>query len=138
MSEEMLDESVFESNAPDSSNYASAGQRFLTYLIDLVIYYVIIFVFGLIIGMTSGGILAIVPLLAFFAYYAVMEHMLGQTVGKMIMKTRVVNVDGGQPSLGQTVIRTLCRMVPLEFISVWIGDGVMWHDKWASTRVIKD
>jgi len=88
--------------------------------------------------MTSGGILAIVPLLAFFAYYAVMEHMLGQTVGKMIMKTRVVNVDGGQPSLGQTVIRTLCRMVPLEFISVWIGDGVMWHDKWASTRVIKD
>lgn len=141
MNEENLDELVVDSGAPDSSNYATAGQRFLTYLIDVVIYYLIAIIAGLAFGSmggAAGALGSLVTMLSFFLYYILMEQRTGKTVGKMIMKTRVVNVDGGNITMGQAFIRTISRIVPFEFISVWIGDGVMWHDSWASTRVIKD
>ena len=136
MSEEMLDESVFESNAPDSSNYASAGQRFLTYLIDLVIYYVIIFVFGLIIGMTSEGILAIIPLLAFFAYYAVMEHMLGQTVGKIVTKTKVIKRNNKKANFLNIFSRSILRLIPFDSFSYLFGTEQGFHDLLSGTKLI--
>lgn len=98
MNEEHLDESVIDSGAPDSSNYATAAQRFLTYLIDIVIYYIIAIIAGFAfgsIGGTEGLIGSLVTMVSFFLYYILMEQNTRKTVGKMIMKTRVVNLDGG-------------------------------------------
>lgn len=141
MSEEILDDKVIETGIPDSSNYASAGQRFITYLIDIVIYYVIVIISGMLFASLGNSVGSSIGLLvsisSFFLYYVLMEYQTGQTVGKMIMKTRVVTKHGDDISLSQAFTRTISRLVPIEFLSIWIGDGVMWHDSFASTRVIK-
>lgn len=140
MTEHTLDEEVM-GDAPGPHNYATPTQRFLTYLIDTIVFYAISMVIGFIMGIMMGGVSASIYIAIYvtlFLYYIALEASSGKTVGKMVMRTRVVTVSGGKPSVGQCFIRTISRLVPLEFISVWIEDSVMWHDQWASTRVIKD
>jgi uncharacterized RDD family membrane protein YckC len=51
--------------------------------------------------------LLIIP---YLTYHLVCEIMMnGQSIGKRIMRIRVVNENGGQPSIGQYVIRWLIR-----------------------------
>ncbi|GAB1596774.1 RDD family protein [Lysobacter claricitrinus] len=45
------------------------------------------------------------------AYFPAMEAVFGKTVGKFLTFTRVVNAEGGRPSLGQAVVRTLFRLI---------------------------
>src|SRR4249919_440769 len=45
------------------------------------------------------------------AYFPVMETIFGKTLGKFITRTRVVNEKGGKPSLAQSIIRTLFRLI---------------------------
>jgi uncharacterized RDD family membrane protein YckC len=45
------------------------------------------------------------------AYYPLLEHRYGATVGKLACRIRVVAATGGAPSLQQTVVRTLLRLV---------------------------
>jgi uncharacterized RDD family membrane protein YckC len=47
-----------------------------------------------------------------------MEWTMGQTVGKMITKTKVVNsVTYKKPGVLRVLIRTLCRLIPIDFFS---------------------
>lgn len=128
---------------------ATVGQRLANYLIDVIIFYIVIFIIlvPLIIGMASsgnaenaGGFIAITYLVTFglfFAYYIFMEGGKGKTIGKMATKTKVITTDGTPMTFGKAALRTICRIVPFEFISVFL-DTSMWHDKWSSTRVVKD
>jgi len=47
------------------------------------------------------------------AFYDLLLEILlnGQSVGKRVMKIKVINIDGNQPSLGQYVIRWLFRLI---------------------------
>ncbi|MGY3266773.1 RDD family protein [Lysobacter sp. HA35] len=45
------------------------------------------------------------------AYFPAMEILFGKTVGKFATGTRVVNAAGGRPSLGQSLVRTLFRLI---------------------------
>ncbi len=141
MQDEILDEEVISGGA-DSLNIAKPATRFLTYLIDIIVYYAISFGLGMIAGMGAGeevsAIASILSLATFFLYYVIMEAAFGKTVGKMVMKTRVVDTNGGAASAGAVILRTICRIVPFEAFSVWMDGNVMWHDKWASTRVIQE
>lgn len=131
---------------------ASTGQRFVNYLIDVIIFYVVIIVFSFIFGLafassiesesdleTGSSILIIylVVFAVFFAYYTFLEGSKGKTIGKMVSKTRVVCEDGSPMTYGKAFLRTLCRMVPFEFISAFTGTQ-MWHDSWTKTKVVKD
>lgn len=128
---------------------ATVGQRLANYLIDVVIFYIVIFVIlvPLVLGMatygsaeTAGGFIAITYLVTFglfFAYYIFMEGGKGKTIGKMVTKTKVVTTDGSPMTFGKAALRTLIRMVPIEFISVFL-DTSMWHDRWSNTMVVKD
>lgn len=81
-------------------------------------------------------------------YFPVMETMFGRTVGKFVARTRVVNATGGKPSWGQSIVRTLFRLIevnPLLFGGIPAGIVVMLSSKRqrlgdmvAGTYVLKD
>jgi hypothetical protein len=48
-----------------------------------------------------------------------------------------VSVDGGIPTRGQIVKRSLIRLIPFEpFSFLFRKQAIGWHDKWSDTRVV--
>ena len=73
-------------------------------------------------------------------YYLLMESAFGLTVGKLVTGTRIVDEQGGRPTFGQIVGRTLCRMIPFEpFSLLFAGSGEArgWHDSIPRTYVVR-
>jgi hypothetical protein len=64
-------------------------------------------------------------------YHIVCWSLSGRTLGGLVMRQRVVAVDGSRPSLGQAVIRLLA--LPLS----WVRNRPD-HDEMAGTEVITD
>jgi uncharacterized RDD family membrane protein YckC len=58
----------------------------------------------------SGGPF-IIFLLMSLAYYLFPEAMTGQTLGKKIMRLKVVSLDGGTLSWGKVAMRTILRII---------------------------
>ena len=77
-------------------------------------------------------------LITLFFYYLVCEGIWYRTIGKMITATRVIQTSGNDPEFSHILIRTLVRLIPLEFITYLITGNrpVGWHDRWSATRVI--
>ena len=46
----------------------------------------------------------------FFVIYYI-EHKYQKTLGKIITKTKVVNLEGEKPELGDIISRTFCRLI---------------------------
>jgi len=136
--------------APDALalRRATLSQRLLTQVLvlDTIFFYIAAFCLGIVLAIigVDGDMLESIPNLALgalilLAYYVPQEALGGRTLGKMIMKTQVVSEDGGPVSLGQVLVRTVCRLITLEFVSFFghAGDGPRgWHDRIAKTVVI--
>ena len=72
-----------------------------------------------------------------FCYYAIAELLFQRTVGKSLLHTLVVTTDDNKPSAGQLLLRTLCRFLPLEPLSMlFSGRALGWHDTLSGTKVI--
>ena len=91
-------------------------KRLLAYLIDLaliIIYYksmVALFVTGINIGDGEIGLALIIIVLPMLLYTLLTELLFnGQTIGKKILKIKVVSLDGGEPTLGQYLLRAFTR-----------------------------
>ena len=122
---------------------ASTGQRFLTFFLDMVFVYISFFILGaalhaigldaLLAGRGYGFGIAVIIL-----YYVLQEATYCRTLGKVIAGTKVVKADGTPVSVGQAVIRSICRFIPFEQFSFFGGKGhpVGWHDKIAKTKVV--
>ncbi|GAB1594643.1 RDD family protein [Lysobacter claricitrinus] len=123
---------------------AGKGRRFLTMLVDNILYYAAC-VAAVIVVMTFAGADAIngarvyaVTLPMFVLYYSGFEALFGRTPGKFICGTRVVTEHGAAPSFGQALGRTISRMIPFEPFSVLFSEeGRGWHDSIAKTKVIR-
>jgi uncharacterized RDD family membrane protein YckC len=97
------------------------GRRIAAALIDIGIMFVLLALVAGIFGNDTAGDASVEdkirggPSLLFlalmFAYFCVLEKQSGQTVGKRVMKLRVVGVDGGPPAIGAVLIRNLVRVV---------------------------
>lgn len=96
---------------------ASLGERIAGYMIDLliVIAYVIIL---MLINSYSHTLLGDNEWIVFLFFLPILFYDLaceillnGQSVGKKVMKIKVISIDGSQPSLGQYIIRWLFRLV---------------------------
>lgn len=98
------------------------GKRLLAWLIDLVvqIFYIIVATrfFNYISPHLGDGddsyvtiwAISLLLLLPVLLYHVVMEAtMNGQSIGKKLMRIKVVSENGGRPSLGQLIIRWLVR-----------------------------
>jgi uncharacterized RDD family membrane protein YckC len=121
---------------------ASTGQRFANLLLDYVGYMIVSMGLGIMMGIAGGfdwidGPLGnVFGLVVMFGYYAFFEATLGRTPGKLLTRTRVVDVAGGPASFGQILGRTAARFVPFEPFS-FFGSTHGWHDRWSNTRVIR-
>ena len=107
----------------------SIGERILALLIDLFIFFLYVFIIDLITSFlddiftddwTVFGLQSLLYLpIMFYSFYM---HILfnGRTVGKMIVKTRVVKIDGSPVHWSNLMIRWLLRIVDL-----WIFMGAI-------------
>lgn len=68
----------------------------------------------------------------------------GQTIGMRAWRLRVTDLDGGQVSLQQALIRYLSAWVSalvagLGFVwSLFDPERMTWHDRWSATRLVRE
>jgi uncharacterized RDD family membrane protein YckC len=142
--------SIFEDlEASMPIRYASPGQRFLNYLIDILIYYaVLIFLTVVFSALGLGGFMIstdigskvlqyLYAIAVFVLLYGILETgTKGRTIGKYITGTRAVQEDGRSAITSrQAFIRSICRMIPFEPFSAFSGNA--WHDSIPKTTVVK-
>lgn len=111
---------------------ASVGDRLIAAIIDLAV----LVVYSVAAGLTFGGfldpfgyatsdvILILIYVLIFFPvilYFPACEILArGQSLGKKVMKTRVVTIDGNSPSMGSCLLRWL--LYPIDtFLTGFLG-----------------
>ncbi|MCX8526069.1 RDD family protein [Chryseobacterium formosus] len=71
----------------------------------------------------------------YLLYIFLMEYFTkGRTVGKYITGTKVMSLDGSNPTFQEYLIRTVSRVVPFDALSFFGENG--WHDTWSDTRVV--
>ncbi|MFA4867224.1 MAG: RDD family protein [Pedobacter sp.] len=111
---------------------AGLGERIVARLIDLGIFIGLYIVFVLLaaIGGVSGLLnsspsviltIIIIYFASFVFYHLICEiFMNGQSIGKRIMKIKVISLDGSQASIGQYFIRWLFRLVDL-YLTAQVG-----------------
>ena len=128
---------------------ASLKQRFFTALIDLFFFNLCVFVVTFVLAMVlavfgAEDILRNIPnlllsIIYFFIYYVAQESFGGRTMGKLIMGTKALSMDGAPLSFGQVLGRTAWRFMPFEGCSlIFGGDGELlaWHDRMPGTQVV--
>jgi uncharacterized RDD family membrane protein YckC len=143
---QLLDSTINQDQTVRERHLVSGWIRFANYIIDVIIFYIIMFVFGIILGITGnadfaaegGPAISLIGILFFMAYYILFESMFGKTVGKMITKTRVVLSDFSKPGFGTILLRTICRLIPFEPLSCIGVASKGWHDRFAKTWVVSD
>ena len=125
-------------------NRASNKLRFINYLFDSFIMALLIFLIefivdsfdGLRINLNWNNYRKLWIGLLMFAYYAIQEGIWNKTLGKIFTGTIVVTEKNKKPSLGEVLMRTACRFIPLEALSfAFMKDG--FHDIFSKTKVIE-
>jgi uncharacterized RDD family membrane protein YckC len=121
---------------------ASIGARFLNLIIDQAVRVALVFVLGFALALSGAEEAArtlgfVASLLVIFLYYVVLEGTTGRTIGKLVTGTRVVTVNGGKPTFGQILGRTLARFIPFEPFSFLGSTNTGWHDRMSKTRVVR-
>lgn len=120
--------------------------RFCNLLIDSFIIAIFIFAIVSIIDRYSSMIQEynavynrVLGFLIYFLYYFLFEISFSLTPGKLITKTKIVdNLIFTRPSFLKVFIRTLCRLIPFEALTIFFySDNLLWHDKISRTTVIK-
>ncbi|HEY6900496.1 MAG TPA: RDD family protein, partial [Puia sp.] len=116
---------------------ASVGKRFVNYLIDIVVFFVFMFLLGFfsvmmgfnITPIFSGIMGNIVSCILYGIFMGAIEAIFkGKTLGKLITNTRAVYEDGSRISAGTAFARGFSRAVPFEGFSAFGGNP--WHDQW--------
>ncbi|MDP7548864.1 MAG: RDD family protein [Alphaproteobacteria bacterium] len=102
---------------------ASVGQRIGGGLIDLVVSFVLVLLFGWITGLAEtsspdagasisiGGWPFLFACLVVFVMFAQMEASLGKTPGKYVARTRVTDEHGNRVALAPALIRNILRFI---------------------------
>ncbi|MCX7743160.1 MAG: RDD family protein [Flavobacteriales bacterium] len=131
---------------------ATLGDRTLAYLIDTLIMIVWLLImiefrdsFGSMYNLDAEIVWLFVLLLPMALYHLLFEIFAnGQSVGKMVMKIRVIRTDGAQPTLGNYLIRWLMRIVEFMLFRglallafLILGKGQRLGDLFAGTTVVR-
>lgn len=112
--------------------------RFYNFLIDAITFYVIVILVSLLVkNYVERDTLKYIMILFYYLYYLSLEYFFGQTIGKMITKTKVVDVKTqSEASLKSLLIRTLSRLIPIDFLSYLISSNGI-HDLLSKTALKK-
>lgn len=69
----------------------------------------------------------------YLTYYLILEGFFQRTIGKLILKTKVVGIDGARTT--NILSRTILRILPFEPLSFFFNE-TGWHDSLSETTVI--
>ncbi|MBD1431919.1 RDD family protein [Sphingobacterium sp. DN00404] len=104
-------------------NLASLGSRIIAFAIDyfiimcyaIMVYYMVsrLGLFSTSDPWLTAGIYMLILLPAFFYPFLMETFFNGQTIGKMIMRIKVVKIDGTRASIYQYFIRWVCSIVDI-------------------------
>jgi uncharacterized RDD family membrane protein YckC len=128
---------------------ANTNKRFVNYLIDIIVFYIILIFLGFVIELAFPGAIhyddvdpildRIVSLILYaIVMFAIEAAFQGKSVGKLITGTKAVNVNGETPSFLQLIARNFIRAVPFNALSAFGRPCAPWHDKWSNTYVIDE
>ncbi|MDB4835141.1 RDD family protein [Cyclobacteriaceae bacterium] len=67
----------------------------------------------------------------------VLEASIGQTIGKLVTQSKVINEYVENPSIWQCLGRAVIRFVPFEVFSNLGTPSRGWHDRWTNTYVVR-
>ncbi len=112
--------------------------RLYNFLIDSIIFFIIVLVFSMLLKeYIERQNLKYLMILLYYLYYFILELTIGQTIGKIITKTRVVNIDNSEkPNFIKILIRTISRLIPIDFLSyLFSSNGI--HDILSKTELKK-
>ncbi|MGK0426967.1 MAG: putative RDD family membrane protein YckC [Ulvibacter sp.] len=107
----------------------SVGERILAFLIDLLIFSVYLYIVEVISDVMGSSIsdnwtvfglqqLLLLPVMFYSLYMNILFN--GRTVGKMVLKTRVVKIDGGPVHWSNYLVLWMLRIV-----DIWIFSGAV-------------
>ncbi|HTE27916.1 RDD family protein [Flavitalea sp.] len=138
----------------DYRTRADTGKRFLNYLIDVLAFYALIIVVGMFLALSSPAIAEslaetdtdnfalidnLFTLVLYGLYMSAVEAIFkGKSLGKLITKTRAVNLDGSRISTSTAFARGFSRAVPFCVFSAFGSPCNPWQDKWTNTIVIDE
>lgn len=117
----------YRSNQALPLRYKSVGIRFLAILIDMIIIGIVARIVTLPLGASLGvtvnqqtgaisiasvyWIIVTIQLLITFLYFTILEGRYGQTVGKIVLKIKVLKADGSPINYKDACIRTILRVI---------------------------
>jgi uncharacterized RDD family membrane protein YckC/predicted nucleic-acid-binding Zn-ribbon protein len=117
-------------------------KRFVNYLADSLFMAFIIVLVALLLNIDllqlETKIIQMSSIAGLSVYYLFTEYFFGKTIGKKFTKTRVVSLDGNRLTFGQCLLRTVCRIIPFDFLTGFLFNGLFLHDSLAKTMVIED
>ncbi|PCJ94925.1 MAG: hypothetical protein COA50_11120 [Flavobacteriaceae bacterium] len=110
--------------------------RLFNFLIDSILFFILVIIFSIVLkDYVERKDLKYFMILVYYLYYFIFEFTSGQTIGKMITKSKVVNIDnGGKPNFSRILIRTVSRLIPFDFLSyLFSSNGI--HDIVSKTEL---
>ena len=139
-------------NISINQNAANVLDRILAFLVDTLV--LVAYTIGVIIllqyidlDMADSWSIYLVATLPVFLYYFLVELFTdGKTIGKSLLKIRVVRLDGGKPSFAHYLIRWILRIVDISMTTGGVailtillrGKGQRLGDIAAGTTVISE
>ena len=73
----------------------------------------------------------------FSLYFFVSEMFFGKTLGKKLMKLKVIQT-GNKNKFITIFIRTISRLIPLDLVTFLIFENELLHDKISKTKVVEN
>ena len=115
-------------------NEITKGTRIINFVIDITIIVVISEIFSAFLDPRFKNIIFYI---VYLFYYFIFEFVKSQTIGKIITKTVVVDMNNLKPSFARVLLRTLLRLNPFDGYSYLFGQEQGGHDLISKTRLKK-
>src|SRR5688500_17602145 len=109
------------------------GTRAINYIIDLLVIYLLTILFQMIFQTKMNP--NIIAGILYFFYYLIFESTTGQTLGKKITGTCVLDLKNKKPNFFKIFFRTILRYNPFDGISYLFGQVQGTHDILSRTRL---
>lgn len=126
---------------------ASTGKRFANYIIDVIVFYIVMFCVIIIVEILKPGLFdeinslvdRLITLLCYGLLMCFIEAVSnGRSLGKLITGTRAVNTDGTDIDFQKAFVRNIVRAIPFNALSALGTPCEPWHDRWSDTIVIEE
>ena len=132
---------------------ATTSQRFANYLIDIILFYILFFIFSFIVALAAPSFFGnvdtgsgpyklldrLITLVLYALYMGSVEALFnGKSLGKLVTKTRAVNSDGSKISVYKAFERGFSRAVPFCAFSAFGNPSNPWQDRWTDTMVVEE